>query len=180
MRLLNASISRFYRLRLEEHPFYLIATDGGAISEPVELREVLLTPGERVELLIKGDRSPGKYRFLNLPYNLVGMGMMGGGMMGGETGNNSAQVLATLSYGDRVQSVSLPDKLLPVAELPGSNIVQRLTLNHGMAPGMGMVFLINGKLFEHHRIDQRLKLNTIEEWEIVTALFALDEPHRHN
>jgi FtsP/CotA-like multicopper oxidase with cupredoxin domain len=31
LRLLNASPSRFYRLSLENHPFYLIATDGGAL-----------------------------------------------------------------------------------------------------------------------------------------------------
>lgn len=33
LRILNASPSRFYRLSLENHPFYLIATDGGAISK---------------------------------------------------------------------------------------------------------------------------------------------------
>jgi FtsP/CotA-like multicopper oxidase with cupredoxin domain len=33
LRILNASPSRFYCLSLENHPFYLIATDGGAISK---------------------------------------------------------------------------------------------------------------------------------------------------
>ncbi|MFZ1027659.1 MAG: multicopper oxidase domain-containing protein, partial [Limnoraphis robusta] len=75
LRVINASTSRFYRLKLEEHPLYLIATDGGSISEPVELSEVLLTPGERVEILIRGEREPGQYRLLNLPYDRTG-GMM--------------------------------------------------------------------------------------------------------
>lgn len=78
----NASTSRFYRLALEDHPFYLIATDGGSLSEPVELSQILLTPGERVEVLIQANRKPGQYRLLNLPYDRGGMGMMGGGMMG--------------------------------------------------------------------------------------------------
>ena len=51
LRLLNASSSRFYRLMLQDHPLYLIATDGGALGEPVELKELLLTPGERAEVL---------------------------------------------------------------------------------------------------------------------------------
>ncbi|MGB3790635.1 MAG: multicopper oxidase family protein [Phormidesmis sp.] len=83
LRLLNASISRFYRLQVEQHPMYLIATAGGAISKPVELKELLLVPGERAEVLIKGDQTPGSYRLLNLPYDRGGMGMMGHGAMGG-------------------------------------------------------------------------------------------------
>ena len=181
LRLLNASISRFYRLKLEDHPFYLIATDGGAISEPVELKELLLTPGERVDVLVKGDRPSGNYRLLNLPYNRLGMGMMGGGMMRSETGVNSSQVLATLNYGEwyRVSALPLPKKLLPVPELPKPEKVRQLTLNHGMAPGMGMVFLINGQPFEHHRIDQQVKLNTVEDWEIMNT-GVMDHPfHLH-
>lgn len=78
LRLLNASVSRFYRLQVEQHPMHLIATDGGAISEPIEVEELLLVPGERAEVLIKGDQASGSYRLLNLPYDRGGMGMMGG------------------------------------------------------------------------------------------------------
>ncbi|HHO58105.1 MAG TPA: multicopper oxidase family protein, partial [Oceanithermus profundus] len=56
LRLLNASTARFYRLKLEDHPLYLIATDGGALAEPYELDELLLAPGERAEVLVRGDR----------------------------------------------------------------------------------------------------------------------------
>ena len=77
LRILNASTSRFYRLSLENHPFYQIATDGNALSEPIELRELLLTPGQRADVLVKGDQEPGQYRLLNLPYDRGSMGMMG-------------------------------------------------------------------------------------------------------
>ncbi len=57
LRMVNASSARFYRLSLEAHPFYLIATDGGAIAEPVELggsvdleQKVVL----RLKLLLQG------------------------------------------------------------------------------------------------------------------------------
>ncbi len=54
LRILNASTSRFYRLSLENHPFYQIAIDGNALNEPIELRELLLTPGQRADVLVKG------------------------------------------------------------------------------------------------------------------------------
>ena len=82
LRLLNASIARFYRLQVEQHSMHLIATDGGALSAPVEVQELLLVPGERAEVLIRADRASSSYRLLNLPYDRGGMGMMGSGAMG--------------------------------------------------------------------------------------------------
>ena len=187
LRLLNASSSRFYRLALEEHSLYLIATDGGSLSEPIELIELLLAPGERAEVLVRGERQPGQYRLLNLPYNRGSMGMMGGGgMMGrGRMGNRyssnaeNPQTLATLTYKDKVASLPLPQKLIPVEALPEPQKVRPFTLNHGMAPRMGMVFLINGKAFDHQRVDTQVRLNTVEDWDIVNT-GVMDHPfHLH-
>ena len=195
LRILNASPSRFYRLSLEEHPFYAIATDGGALAEPVELTELLLTPGERADVLIQGNREPGEYRLLNLPYRRVGMGMMGGGMMGrgrGRMGNgmmghrrmdeNSAdgepQVLATVSYRGRT-STPLPTQLIPIEPLPEPQQVRRFQMNHGMVRGQGMAFLFNGQPYQHQRIDTQVRLNTVEDWELVNT-GMMDHPfHVH-
>ncbi|ELS02921.1 putative multicopper oxidase [Xenococcus sp. PCC 7305] len=192
LRLVNASTSRFYRLALEDHPLYLIATDGIPLSEPVELRELLLTPGERAEILVRGEREPNQYRLLALPYNRGGMGMMGGGMMGrGMMGRGmgsgmmvqsdweSTRNLATLTYAGQVETLPLPQKLIPVETLPEPQRVRRFILNHGMSPGMGMVFLINGRAFDHQRVDTQVSLNTIEDWEI-TNTGVMDHPfHLH-
>lgn len=60
-----------------------MATDGGSLFELVELKELLLSPGEGAEVLVRGEREPGEYRLLNLAYNHGEMEMMGGdGMMG--------------------------------------------------------------------------------------------------
>lgn len=188
-RIANASPSRFYRLSLENHPFYLIATDGGSLSEPVEMSQILLTPGERVDVLIQGNREPGQYRLLNLPYDRGSMGMMGGGGMMGrgmmgrwrnrDSNSGSTEVLATLSYDGETQTQSLPQKLIPVATLPEPQTTKRFTMNHGMSPGRGMVFLINGNAFDPQRIDTQARLNTVEDWEIInTGMF--DHPfHLH-
>ncbi|WP_071517778.1 multicopper oxidase family protein [Geitlerinema sp. PCC 9228] len=188
LRLLNASPSRFYRLALPEHPFYVIATDGGAVTEPIEMSELLLSPGERIDVLISGNRQPGEYRLLNLPYDRGTMGMMGGrGMMGRghhqRRKQESAQSIATVTYSrESYQNQSppkLPEKLIPVESLPEASNVRRFTLNHGMEPGMGMAFLINGRAFSGSRIDTQVALNSVEDWEI-RNIGGMDHPfHLH-
>ncbi|NES02252.1 MAG: multicopper oxidase family protein [Okeania sp. SIO2F4] len=169
LRILNASTSRFYHLSLEEHSFYLIATDGGALAEPVEMSELLLTPGERADVLIQANREPGKYRLLNLPYERVGMGMMGRGMMGKNIPESQPQVLATVSYETKVTAVPLPTKLIPVPALPKPEKVRRFQMNHGMIPDQGMAFLFNGESYQSKRIDTQVQLNTVEDWELINT-----------
>ena len=180
LRILNASPSRFYRLAFENHPFYLIATDGGAIGTPVELKELLLSPGERAEVLVRGDRESGQYRLLNLPYDRGGMemmGMMGGGghmMEGGmgmmqENTQTKPHVLATLTYQGSVSSLPLPQQLISVEELSEPKTVRRIELSMAMGSGMGMTFTFNGKAFDPNRVDTQVQLNTVEDWELVNV-----------
>ena len=187
LRILNASPSRFWRLALENHPLYLIATDGGAIGEPVELKELLLAPGERAEVLVRGDKEPGQYRLLNLPYDRGGMGMMGmmhgsGHMMGGgmdmmgnnfNSSQNNPQMIATIVYSGSVSALTLPKQLIPVLTLPAPKTVRRFELSmvmgSGMEMGMGMSFTFNGETFNVDRTDTTVKLNTVEDWELVNV-----------
>ncbi|KPQ32979.1 MAG: putative multicopper oxidase [Phormidesmis priestleyi Ana] len=187
LRLLNASPSRFFRLSLEDHPLHLIATDGGAIATPVALSEVVLAPGERVEVLVQGNQAPGEYRLLNKPFNPAQSGMMGD-----RTHTTQAETVATLTYNSQTTSaqtanvqttqIPLPTQLIPVEPLPEPQITRQFVLNHGMGKGMmgkgmmsgermggGMVFLINGQAFDPDRIDTQVTLNTIEDWEITNT-----------
>lgn len=168
LRILNASASRFYRLALENHPFYLIASDGGALAAPIELKELLLSPGERAEVLVRGEKEAKQYRLLNLPYDRGGMEMMGGGMgMMGKNSETNPQVLATLIYQDSVSTLALPQKLIPLERLPEPKTVRRIELSMEMAPGKGMVFMFNGKAFDPNQINTQVKLNTVEDWDLV-------------
>ena len=159
LRVLNASPSRFYRLALEEGTFYQIATDGGALNETIEVEELLLTPGQRAEVLIKGRSESGLYRLLNLPYDRGGMGMMGG------SDRDKLMTLATINYEATVESF-LPTKLASVSILPEPKTVRSFELNHGMNPTVGMAFLINGQPYKSDRLDTKVRLNTVEDWEI--------------
>ncbi|VEP16561.1 putative multicopper oxidase [Hyella patelloides LEGE 07179] len=185
LRILNASPSRFYRLALEDHSFYQIATDGNSLSEPIEVNELLLTPGQRADVLVKGDKQSGQYRLLNLPYDRGSMGMMGGGMMGGRgmMGRNDRDepiALATLHYESAVESLPLPTKLASISALSEPQIVRSFELNHGMSPAVGMAFLINGEPYSGDRLHTQVKLNTVEDWELANT-GVMDHPfHIHN
>ena len=105
-------------------------------------------------------------------------GMMGRGMMG-DRDQGAPQVLATLTYSGQVPPQSLPQQLISVETLPEPKTVRQFALNHGMVPGQGMVFLINGKSFNPQRIDTEVSLDTIEDWEI-TNTGVMDHPfHLH-
>jgi FtsP/CotA-like multicopper oxidase with cupredoxin domain len=186
LRLVNASCSRFYRLQLEEHDLYQIASDGGSLPAPAGLNELLLVPGQRADLMIQGSRPPGSYRLLNLTYNRgvtgVGMGMMGG--MAGFGGSNSApSTIATLVYaGQADQVIPLPQKLVPVQPLPPPLQTRSFVLGQSMGAGMmggSMSFAINGRTFDPGRIDTQVRLGDIEEWEFVNPI-GMDHPmHIH-
>ena len=204
LRLLNASISRFYRLQVEQHSMSLIATDGGSLPAPVEVKELLLVPGERAEVLIRADQSSGSYRLLNLPYDRGGMGMMEmGGMnrgdsmdmgeghsmdsmgqsMGAEPSESSDSMpLATFTYDNSVSEIpSLPAQLIPVETLPAAQNMRRIELSMRMSFLRGMAFTLNDKTYSEDRTDIQVPLGTVEEWEIANVdADMMDHPfHLH-
>jgi FtsP/CotA-like multicopper oxidase with cupredoxin domain len=200
LRILNASSSRFHRIQLEEHPLHVIATDGGAQAAPEERDEILLLPGERVEVMVRGNRPAGQYRLLSHPYNrsgmmgmgmrmgrgmgMMGMGMMGGGMMGRAPVSSRPLVLATLHYEGRASKTwNLPQQLVRIDPLPKPTVYRTFQLGGGMGMGMmmgGMMnFTINGRTFDPDRIDTRATLNTVEEWEFVNSSMMDHPMHIH-
>lgn len=178
LRFLNASASRFYRLRFEEHPMHVIATDGGALAAPQSVDELLMAPGERRDVLIQGAREHGTYRLTSLPYDRGTTGMMGGG------GNTAPVDVARFVYAGRDERrPQIPRTLVSVPGLPASTAQRAFELSDamGMIPGrgMGMRFRINRQEFSEARIDTRVRLGAVEEWEYRNAT-TMDHPmHIH-
>jgi blue copper oxidase len=53
LRILNGSNARSYKLSVSDNrSFYVIASDGGLLASPVELKELLIYAGERFEVLV--------------------------------------------------------------------------------------------------------------------------------
>ena len=177
LRLLNASNARFWRLALEGHTMHLIATDGGALEQPVPLQELLLVPGERADVLVQVAPEGGRFRLSNLPYRRLGRPGMG--MRRPVTDQHQTDIVATVSTNGAVTPQPLPQRLLRVEELSSPVRTRRFVMNHGMVPSMGMAFLINGERYSHARIDTRVRLGETEDWELVNT-GVMDHPfHLH-
>ena len=179
-RILNGTNARYLRLALDQHLFTLIGTDGGLLDAPVPgLAEILLVPGERVEVIVTAGPNAGTSAVLrSLPYDrgMMGMATMGGG--------SSTIPLLTLNYSNAAAlPVALPTALRPIAPLGTPAAYKHLVLSSGMGIGMmggGMMqFLIDGKSFDMSRVDLTSRVNEIEEWTVENRS-SMDHPfHLH-
>ncbi|AGP34546.1 hypothetical protein SCE1572_08525 [Sorangium cellulosum So0157-2] len=58
-RIVNAAKSRYYQLMIADHRFTRIGGDGGLLERPVTTDRILLTPGERADVLVVPRGAPG-------------------------------------------------------------------------------------------------------------------------
>ncbi len=180
-RILNATNARYLRLALSGHTFTLIGTDGGLLDASVPgLDELLLVPGQRVEVIVTAGLNAGGTTVLqSLPYarGAMGMGMMGGG--------SSTIPLLTVAYSQSATlPAAMPTSLRPIAPLGAPIAYKHLVLSSGMGMGMmgggGMMqFLIDGKSFDPARVDLTSRVNQVEQWTVENRS-SMDHPfHLH-
>ncbi|MHB8941294.1 MAG: multicopper oxidase family protein [Desulfobacteria bacterium] len=165
-RVLNASNARFYMLSLEGHALSVVGTEGGLLDKPYPQPQILLSPGERVEILVKASRKSGSYRLLSLPYN------RGGGSMGQQV------TLLTLSYKGSRTSDAVPSVIDPeavrVQEMPMATRTLALSMGQGKGYINGISFAGMDSTFEIHSM-----LGTWEIWRVVNQSM-MDHPfHQH-
>ncbi|OOF58279.1 multicopper oxidase CueO [Rodentibacter genomosp. 2] len=122
LRLLNGCNARSLRLATsDERPMYVIASDGGFLSEPIKVNELEMIMGERFEVLI--DLSDGKaVDLVSLPVNQMGMGL--------PPFNQKLPLLSLETTLQKGQG-SLPTKLanLPKVKIPKDIVVRRFQLS---------------------------------------------------
>jgi FtsP/CotA-like multicopper oxidase with cupredoxin domain len=58
-RIVNTAKSRYFQLAMEGHRFVRIGGDGGLIPAPQETDRLVLTPGQRADVLVTPDGEPG-------------------------------------------------------------------------------------------------------------------------
>jgi len=167
-RILNASNARFYKLNLEHHTMHLIGTDGGLLDKPYESSELLLSPGERVDVLISANRNSGNHRLRAMPYS--------------RTGNSTSGTitLLTMTYKNKISPAqNLPVSVNPDAKRLDSNaldIAARRTLTLSMGHGNAY---INGQDFDVNPYTITSHTGTYEIWTIVNES-GMDHPfHQH-
>ena len=166
-RIVNASSARYVRLSIGGRPFTLIGSDGGLIDAPVTVTEVLLTPGDRVELAV-GPFAEGEVLSVDaLRYDRRTMA------------RPHDERFATLRVGpDAPSRAAIPSKLreiepLVTDEVPPNREVHlgaKLSLRHMVD------FVVNKE--SHHR-DKPVKVGELQVWDIINDTL-MDHPfHLH-
>ena len=167
-RIVNASAARIYRLAIPGHQLLHVGTDGGLFEHPVEVSELLLSVGERAEVLVRATGAPGTRATLQaLPYDRYVPQTKPDDW-------NRTRELLTLQYTNQppVAPIALPARLRVVPPLDTTAVTARriLTLSQGM---------INGRLMDPDRIDVESLLGKTEIWEIENIV-GMDHPfHLH-
>jgi FtsP/CotA-like multicopper oxidase with cupredoxin domain len=101
-RIVNAAKSRFFMLDLEDQPFQVIGADGGLQEEAQTLESLLVTPGERIDVIVRPTGPPGGT--LTLRANLYDRGY-------GSVQYRNAEDVLTIALTDEP---TLPRAALPV------------------------------------------------------------------
>ena len=144
LRLLNGSNARSYEFNFSDNTkFHQISSDGGFLEESIEMNKVSLAPAERAEILVDfsayniGD----KIILKDDDYNLMTINVVGSGN----------------------RNKSIPKKLVEITDYDKNEVVNRREF---VMSGMGSMVTINGKQMNMDIIDEKLKLNELEEWVI--------------
>ncbi len=155
-RIVNACTSRVLVLRLDGHKLTQIALDGSFLPAPDERDTVILSPGNRADVVVRAG-SPGTYSLTSEPYDR--------GAIGTRRTLGKPVVLATLAVaGDPVDAPALPTRL-PGAPVPPPAPTRTRQVEFTMRMGGGhMTFGIDDRKFDPDRDDQTAEFGTTEDW----------------
>lgn len=177
LRLLNASNARIYNLALSNNAnMTIIGNDGGLLKSPAVVKEILLAPGERLDILVNfSGITMGTEIFLNS--TTYGFG-------GEAQGKQSFKIMKFKVTKVTTDAFTAPSVLSSLSSIQPSSIIKTRTFDisnamdhHGYAMnnGMQMRHRINGKIYDSSRIDEIITPNTKEIWVFDNS--KGDEPH---
>jgi FtsP/CotA-like multicopper oxidase with cupredoxin domain len=155
-RIVNAANTRYVRLSIGGRPFSIIGTDGGLIPEPHEVNEVLVTPGDRFDLVV-GPFEEGELLELEaLPYDRG-------------KGESQPERFATLRVGAPAPSrAHIPGALRPIEPLVAEGAEPTRTID--------MKALMHGG---QHQRDEPVRVGELQVWDLLNET-GQDHPfHLH-
>lgn len=140
-RFVNAANGRYFNLRLPGHTFRVIGWDGGLLPEPYEVETLLITPGERYDVIVELKGAVGSERALEtVHYD-----------RGHRVPDRGPQAILKLAFVGRAPAG--PALALPPVSPPGLTVddltpSERLVLSEDEgAPGQDPQFFINDQRF---------------------------------
>lgn len=166
-RLANIGANIFYKVALPGTRFHVVAQDGYPVNKVYSVDSLVIPAGARYDVLVQGPKA-GVSELRTLPYDT------------GKAGNRFPGVtLATVrSEGEPMRPVALPTAFAPVDDLGDEPVAGRKTVTFTENKA-GTLFYINHKQFDHHRVDFRARLNTVEEWTIKNDSDEVHSFHIH-
>ncbi|MEM6588011.1 MAG: multicopper oxidase domain-containing protein [Pseudomonadota bacterium] len=175
LRILNACNARFLGLSMETGPVTVIASDGGFLPSPVEADSILMSPGERYEVVV--DMGAHETNAINV--NLNGNG---GGFFADLFGGNQTQPALMLTRRtEQGFTGSMPTKLANLEPPRPSDAKRTRSFELQMDVGADLVALalawenfcgnagamaINGQPMNMDRIDEEVRKGETEIWRI--------------
>jgi FtsP/CotA-like multicopper oxidase with cupredoxin domain len=148
-------------MELDKHRLNVVAYDGIQLGTMQEMKQLLMAPGQRADVLVQAG-GPGTYELNAMPY---------------DQGHDSPTgPLARIVVAGEPTVMKLPAALPkpPLETIRDSEITGRRTLVLGATEPQNNVaghwqeytFTVDSKVFDPARIDQRVKLGSVEEWTI--------------
>jgi FtsP/CotA-like multicopper oxidase with cupredoxin domain len=169
-RIVNGSNARIYDLALSNgSTFTVIGNDGGLLEKPAVLTHALVSPGERLDILIDfSEMSVGSELFLQSNANTIAT-----------HGATTFKVLKFKVATQEAETFTVPQTLSTITPLSisDSKRTRTFTLPSGMGGGMMMsgMHTINGKVYDINRVDETVTGGETEIWVIDNSLG--NEPH---
>jgi blue copper oxidase len=157
LRLLNASNARSYNFGFsDDRAFALIGTDGGLLPQPASTDRIMLSPGERAEIVV--DVKAGERTVLrSYPPTL------GGGLADRFNGGADRFDVLELRAADTLKdSPAVPAQLVPVDRLAPADATTTRRFNLSGTS-------INSSKMDASRIDATVTKGSTEIWEITNG-----------
>ncbi len=162
-RFMNSSANLYFHLMIKDHSFRMIGDDAAAMNQEIETKSIDVKPASRVDFIVTAG-APGEY-------DIVSDKVL--------TGSKTQRSVGQLTIaGPPAQSVPQIAKFPTFDDLRMGRIDERRTfvltqLNDDKN------YFINGKKFDHARVDTRVPLGNIEEWTIRNDTGDLHVFHIH-
>jgi FtsP/CotA-like multicopper oxidase with cupredoxin domain len=165
-RLANIGATLFIKFHIQGMPLYVIATDGHPLSQPRQVTEFFLGPGERIDAIAVGP-PPGEYAMRTIPFQNEAWKkpepsqLLATVVSSGAAASNAASAENNILH-QRVAGGQWID------EVRSAKIAKRRIFDYSRTADRH-VFMINGRVMDENRVDETVRLGDTEEWTVVNT-----------
>ena len=166
-RFINAASARYFLLHMEGRTFNIMGTDGGLLETPKTVNQVMIVPGERMDIIAGPFREGESFSIETLPYNRRAV-----------RGTKKTKY-ASVKVGEaRPSRASIPFRLRNIVPLApqDAEVTRKVELDTKPSLKNGANFYINKEV---HANDKPVRVGELQVWEI-SNISLMDHPfHLH-